>query len=269
MKPAMTLLPKLSFQGIWARTAAASICICEAYGQDADLAQPRANQPYFHQFAFFPENSHSPSVAWDSHCLASNNPHSRHDMTFSNPNDQTRDGASADTIADGRPGSGVLRFAAIGVVLLGLVMGAALALELFVVERIPDLTVEKLDAARALWDAKGPGSYVADYLIEGAQPGMVHVEVRDGEVIKMTRDGIEPRQPRTWVYWSIPGRFDEIEREFDIEADPEHEMSAAANTRVQLRAEFDPNLGYPTRFHRVVFGGGTEVYWRVTNFQHK
>lgn len=190
-------------------------------------------------------------------------------MTFTNPDDQTRDRAPAAAQAKTRPGGRFTRFAAVVVVLLGVIMGAAVALELFVIERLPDLTLDKLDAAEKLWEAKGPKSYIADFLIEGAQPGVVHVEVRDGEVVAMTRNGIEPRQSRTWVYWSMPERFAEMERELDLAADPEHEMSATVDTHVQLRAEFDPTYGYPSRFHRIVFGGGPEVYWRVTAFEPK
>jgi hypothetical protein len=190
-------------------------------------------------------------------------------MTFTNPDDQTRDRAPAEIHAQTRPGGRLTHFAAVVVVIVGAIMAAAFALELFVVERLPDLTLDKLDAAEMLWEAKGPKSYVADFEIEGAQPGVVHVEVRDGEVVAMTRNGIEPRQARTWVYWSIPERFAEMERELDLAADPENEMSATADTRIQLRAEFDPTFGYPSRFHRVVFGGGPEVYWRVTAFEPK
>lgn len=190
-------------------------------------------------------------------------------MTFSNPDDQTRDATPAETRTNARPGFRFTHFAAVVVVLLGLVMGAAVALELFVVERLPDLTLETLDAAEKLWEANGPMSYDADFVIEGAQPGVVHVEVRNGDVVAMTRNRIQPRQPRTWVYWSIPGRFEELERELEMAEDPEHEMSASADTRVQLRAEFDPTFGYPARFHRVVFGGGPEVYWKVTRFELK
>jgi hypothetical protein len=46
-------------------------------------------------------------------------------------------------------------------------------------------------------------------------------------------------------------------------------MQTTAGTRLELRCEFDAELGYPRQFHRIVYGGGPEVYWRVTNFQPK
>jgi hypothetical protein len=150
---------------------------------------------------------------------------------------------------------------------LAAAVGTAVALQLFVVQRIPDLTPDALDAAEARWDKRGPASYDIDFEIRGAQPGEVHVEVRDGEVTTMTRNGVTPKQPRTWIYWSVPGRFEEIAREMELAEDPEHEMNAASGTRILLRCEFDPDLGYPRTFHRMIFGGGPEVYWHVTNFQ--
>jgi hypothetical protein len=140
---------------------------------------------------------------------------------------------------------------------------------MFVVERLPELTVEHLEAAEKLWAAEGPMSYDLDLVIEGAQPGVVHVEVRDGVTTAMQRDGLAPSQRRVWDVWAVPGMFETIERELQLAEDPEHEMDASAGASVDLRAEFDPKFGYPARFHRIVFGGGPEVYWRVTSFEVK
>jgi hypothetical protein len=159
------------------------------------------------------------------------------------------------------------RAAIIAAVLLGLVLGAALALQLFVAERLPALTTQRLDAAEKLWEESGPGGYNLDLEIRGAQPGVVHVEVRGGVVTAMQRDGLAPSQRRTWEVWAVPGMFETIERELELAADPQHEMDVGAGTRVNLRCEFDAQYGYPSRFHRTVYGGGPEVYWRVTNFQ--
>jgi hypothetical protein len=140
---------------------------------------------------------------------------------------------------------------------------------LFVVERLPQLTVENLEAAEKLWQAQGPKSYNLDLTIEGAQPGVVHVEVRDGITTAMQRDGLAPQQRRVWDVWAVPGMFETIERELQLAEDPQHEMGASASATVDLRAEFDPKFGYPARFHRIVFGGGPEVYWKVTSFLPK
>jgi hypothetical protein len=181
--------------------------------------------------------------------------------------DSDRDMPSSNTAP--APGFRLPPLAIAVAVLLGLALGGAIAVELFVVERLPELTVEKLEAAETLWKAKGPKSYDLDLVIEGAQPGVVHVEVRDGETTAMQRDGLAPSQRRVWDVWAVPGMFETIERELQLAEDPQHEMDASANASVDLRAEFEPQFGYPVRFHRIVFGGGPEVYWRVTNFEVK
>ena len=168
-----------------------------------------------------------------------------------------------------RPRSRVLPLAVAFLVLLGVTLAGALTLKLVAGERLPQLTVDQLDAAEKLWSEKGPASYDLDLTIEGAQPGVVHVEVRDGVTTAMQRDGITPKQRRVWDVWSVPGMFETIERERELAEDPGHEMGIAADTSVSLRAKFDPTYGYPARFHRIVYGGGPEVYWKVTTFNPK
>ena len=145
------------------------------------------------------------------------------------------------------------------------IVGAAVLLRMFVVQRIPELNGEELEEAQKLWDRAGPEGYEMDLEILRGRPGIVHIEVRNGEIIAMTRDGRTPPQ-NTWWYSSVPGLFEQLERELEMSEDPEHEMGAAAGTRWQLRCEFESAYGYPRRFHRYVSGGGQEVYWRVTSF---
>jgi hypothetical protein len=33
------------------------------------------------------------------------------------------------------------------------------------------------------------------------------------------------------------------------------------------QAEFDPELGYPRRYRRIVLGGNSEVEWEITEFK--
>src|SRR5215213_4205998 len=54
-----------------------------------------------------------------------------------------------------------------------------LALEFFVVERIPLLTESELASAKKRWQARGPISYDMDVEIRGAQPGRVQVNVQN------------------------------------------------------------------------------------------
>lgn len=155
-------------------------------------------------------------------------------------------------------GLGILAF-----VLLALVFSFAGS------QRLPMLTPETLDAAIARWENNGPTGYDADIVIQGNRPGVVHVEVRQGVVTRMIRDGKAPSQERTWSVWSVPGQFDMIERELELADDPEGEMQASRGTKLWLRCEFDPDYGYPKKFHRAVSGGGPEVYWQVESFLPK
>lgn len=151
---------------------------------------------------------------------------------------------------------------------LGCIVGAAFLLRMLVAQRIPELTEGELEEAQKLWDSAGPEGYEMDLEILRGRPGTVHIEVRNGEITAMTRDGRTPAQ-HTWRYWSVPGLFETLERELDMAEDPVHEVGATAGTNWQLRCEFDPAYGFPRRFHRHVSGGGQEVYWHVTSFVPK
>jgi hypothetical protein len=140
-----------------------------------------------------------------------------------------------------------------------------LALQYFVVEHIPDLTDAKLASATKRWQEKGPANYDLEIEIRGAEPGSAHVEVRNRDVTAATRDGrVTPKH--TWKTWSVPRMFETLSRDLEIAEDPEKAIQAAPGTKWRLRCEFDPELGYPRRYHQMVSGGGPEVYWRVTQF---
>ena len=140
-----------------------------------------------------------------------------------------------------------------------------LAIEYFVVERIPLLTESDLNAAKKRWQEHGPVSYDMDIELRGAQPGRVQVNVRDRVVAAETRDGRVPKE-HTWETWTVPGMFKTLETDMEIAENPEQAIQAAPGTTWQLRSEFDPVLGIPRRYHRLATGG-PEVYWRVIRFE--
>jgi Family of unknown function (DUF6174) len=174
------------------------------------------------------------------------------------------DGSTAP--ADNRLSSKAVLFALLALILTIVVVAGVL--QVFVAQRIPELTEARLDAAAELWEQQAPANYDMDLEIRGAQPGVVHVEVRGGDVTAMTRDGISP-PPRTWDVWTVAGQFDTLERELVLAEDPQHEMDVAAGTQLQLRCEFDPRYGFPRHYHRYATGGAPEVFWRVTKFEPK
>jgi hypothetical protein len=144
-----------------------------------------------------------------------------------------------------------------------------LFLEYFVAHRSPSMTEATLDAAEKRWAATAPPNYNLDLEIRGAEPGPVHVEVRDGKVVAMQRNGVTPDQRRVWDVWAVPGQFETLGREMQLAADPVQQMDATAETRLSLQCEFDPVYGFPRQYHRLVYGGGPEVYWRTTKFEIK
>jgi hypothetical protein len=152
----------------------------------------------------------------------------------------------------------------VAVVLIAVVV----LLQTFVAQRIPELTMERLQKAQELWESVGPAAYDMDVEIRGAQPGLVQIEVRDGEVAAMMRDGRSPPM-RTWDVWTVTGMFDTLERELELAEDPEHEMQASAGVQLQLRCEFDPKFGFPRRYHRFATGGAPEVFWQVKRFERR
>ncbi|MGD9647330.1 MAG: DUF6174 domain-containing protein [Pirellulales bacterium] len=152
-------------------------------------------------------------------------------------------------------------------------LGAALVLLVLAIawsarDPLPRLTDETLAAAMSRWDEFGPRNYDLDLVLSGAQTGNIHIEVRDGEVTNMTRDGHTPVQRRTWDFWSVPNQMAMIAEDLSsAEGDPQRAFGVSDRGQVVLQAEFDPQLGYPRRYRRQVLGTTTNtIEWRVTRF---
>jgi hypothetical protein len=129
------------------------------------------------------------------------------------------------------------------------------------------LTTEEYEAAVSRWEKNGPASYNLDLEVSGKRPGKIHVEVRDGQVTHMTRDGVEPAQERTWYYWTVPGQFDTIAEELEMARDPRASFRTSEATEMVIWAEFDRKYGYPTKYERIVLGADFETGWKVTRFE--
>ena len=154
---------------------------------------------------------------------------------------------------------------------LGLVVAALVGLAFaFWIGRnpLPLITRDDLEAAIERWEQHGPASYDIDLMVDGAWPGPVHVEVRDGEVTAMTRNGVTPSQQRTWVYWTVPELFETIRTDFDS-SEADQPFGAPAGSETTMRAEFDPELGYPKKYQRQVLvrAHNLDVQWEVTRFE--
>ena len=101
--------------------------------------------------------------------------------------------------------------------------------------------------------------------VSGARSADIHVQVRDGQVTRVTRDGQVLAQRRTSEPWTVLGQFDTLEIELENATRP-GEVYKAPEARVLLRASFDERFGYPTHFQRRVLGTQYAIEWRVTRF---
>jgi Family of unknown function (DUF6174) len=179
------------------------------------------------------------------------------------PGDPPAAGAPSKNIRRVRPAALALGLA----VGLALVIVAVLAFAILTGDRMPRLTEADYKAALARWEAHGPADYNLDLELAGNRPGKIHVEVRAGQVVHMTRDGVEPKQIRTWDYWTVPGQLDTIGEELEMARDPAASFNSPDATQMVMWAEFDPKYGYPKRYDRVVLGTDFETHWKVTRFE--
>lgn len=162
----------------------------------------------------------------------------------------------------------------VGSLAIGLILGAGLTLVVVVVvlvlanrQTTPALDWRRFEAAQELWEAKAPRDYAMRIAVTGARAGNVEVEVADGKVVRMTRDGWAPSQRRTWEYWSVPGLFDMIRQDLEHAEDPSQPFGVSDPSQVVLRADFDPEYGYPKKYQRAILGGSADLGWEVTGFE--
>ena len=161
------------------------------------------------------------------------------------------------------------RALALGCLLGGVaaLVGLVLAIAITGRDPLPRLTRETLDAAIARWQQSGPANYDLDLVLTGAQTGNLHIEVRDGDVTLMTRDGQAPVQRRTWDFWSVPNQIAMMDEDLvAAEGDPQRAFGVADRGQIVLQAEFDPVLGYPRRYRRQVLSTSNTIEWRVMQF---
>ena len=149
---------------------------------------------------------------------------------------------------------------------LALSGGLLLGLLLFRSSAPPQLTAGELAAARSQWEEKGPSSYTFELQMGGALDDRRRIEVRDGVVAEMTSDG-HPTAESSWEHWSIDAMFGFLETELRNASDPEKTLGVADASQVVLRAEFDPELGYPSYFFRHLLGRQQSTEWEVVRFE--
>ncbi len=134
----------------------------------------------------------------------------------------------------------------------------------------PALTPELFDQARSHWAEESIDNYDVEIQVTGLQAATYFVEVRRGIARKALRNGQPLRQQRTLGTWSVNGMFSTIASDVERLRHPKKEHAQANALHLKLRAEFDPQWGFPRRYYRleqVRFGNNRSVSWRVTRFQ--
>jgi len=158
----------------------------------------------------------------------------------------------------------------------GALLGVAVTLTAMAIWFWPDrdptpvLTPEALTAATRRWAANGVANYDLELELWGQREGTIRTKVRNGVIVEHTNSGRTPPQ-RSWHAWSVEGMLETIERELDILAE-DAAASRSATSPSALRAEFDPQYGYPRKFRRLALGASErasnrDIGWQVTRFE--
>lgn len=132
---------------------------------------------------------------------------------------------------------------------------------------LPQISPADFHAARARWQANEVRDYDIEVEVTGTQGAKYRVQVRDGKALAAWRNDLPLKQERTFSTWSVRGMFGTMSR--DIDALERRAAGKADQTtkRLTLRAQFDPQTGYPASYRRIEWGSPVEVSWRVTKFE--
>ena len=146
-----------------------------------------------------------------------------------------------------------------GLVAISIVVGGVMFLRS---SRLPLMSRTEFEAARALWDESNLSDYSITVQVKGMQPGIYEVGVENGIASSAKFDGRNLKRQRTFGTWSVTGMFDTLSR--DLETNDKHDY-------LMLRAEFDPNFGFPTKYERIEMRTGVHdaLQWEVTTFNPK
>ena len=123
--------------------------------------------------------------------------------------------------------------------------------------RLPELTQDRFDAARAKWKQNAPDSYNISVELSGMQPGIYEVVVENKLPTAATFNGHPLRERRTFGTWAVTGMFDTLAR--DLETNAQHGY-------LMLGADFDEKTGIPLRYERIELRTGVHdaLKWVVT-----
>ena len=120
------------------------------------------------------------------------------------------------------------------------------------------VSLERIDAAEALWRQAAIRDYDMQVETAGAQQGLYALVVRDGALRSIERDGIKAA-PADGAYWTVEGLFRTLRREL--------QMAEQSMAKTIILARFDRTRGYPVAFLRQVTGSTRSVSVEVVLFR--
>ncbi len=158
-------------------------------------------------------------------------------------------------------------------VALGLAAGVLLSAVVWIVilvrmtrDGLPLMDAADFAAAKERWREHKAPSYDLDLAVHVMLEGKVHVEVRQGAVTAMTRNGMATPE-FSWSYWSVDGLLTVIGEDVRANEKAIDENGGNALTApIVQQAKFDPTIGIPLRYLRSQ-GTSAPAGWEITSFQ--
>jgi len=141
--------------------------------------------------------------------------------------------------------------------------GLAAGTALWMRDRTPRLTAAALDEAHALWLKRGPAEYDLVLRVQNdrAAPIRYSIACRHGTVAEFKAGDGSGAQPSAvqGAYYTVAGLFEVLRRELEMAEGP---PVPGAPAKAILRADFDPEMGYPRVFKRLA-GHGASTFIHV------
>lgn len=174
------------------------------------------------------------------------------------------------TNAEGTPEFRISHRAVVALAVVGFVLATMIVVAWVRRGNLPLVDAKTLADAEARWESRAPADYTIEVQVSGRQGATYLVEVRDGEVLRATRNNQPLTQQRTLGTWSVPGMFETIAADVDQLDKVRRGVSDGTSTWLTLRAKFHTEYGYPERYLRLERGqqsASSEVSWSVVRFQ--
>ncbi len=133
---------------------------------------------------------------------------------------------------------------------------------------LPLVSLDALDTAEEKWQTVGLRDYDLDLkFIAEARTSLIHVEVRNGIAVRMTRDGIEELKPEVCDEWTIDSQLRQIRER--LAPDAIFRSSHVEGSQMSMYGLFDENFGFPSDYSRQGFGSAVKFHIRVIEFAPK